>query len=169
MATTIKLKSPKQLGPAVRKLTAQMDRAVVKALQLTARYGATQAVRVSAMTSPRPRATGTFERSFVVTKLPDGALLSNSAGHARFVEVGRKAGKQPPVQAIMQWMIAKGMAAQLNSESEQLVVARAIARKIGRRGIKGRYVMKRTVPLMRKRLALEIVTQVQRAFEKAAR
>ena len=167
MATTIKLSSPKQLGPAVRLLTRQMDRGVIKALQLTARYGATQALRVSAATDPRPRATGTFERSFVVTKLSDGAVLSNAARHARFVEVGRAAGRQPPVQAILGWMLAKRMT--FASEAEQLATARKIARAIGRRGIKGRYILKRTVPIMRKRMEVEIARQVQRVFDKASR
>lgn len=167
MTTTIKLKSPKQLGPAVRLLSKKMDKAAVKALQLTARYGATMAVRTSAMTIPRPRATGTFERSFVVTKLHDGALLSNTAKHGRFVEVGRAAGRQPPVEAIMQWLVAKGL--ERESEKARRAAAFRIARKIGRRGIKGRHVLKRTIPAMRKRLKLEMATQMRKAFESAAR
>jgi hypothetical protein len=165
VTTTIKLKSPQQLGPAVRRLSKSMDRSVVKALRNTARWGAAEALRVSASTSPRPRATGTFERSFVVTKLVDGALLSNSAKHARFVEVGRAPGKQPPVQAIVDWMIARKIGQ--GGEAQIRATARRIARKIGRRGTRGRYVMKRTIPGMRKRLALEMMLEMRKAFERA--
>ena len=181
MTTTIKLKSPKDLGPAVRRLGKRMDTGMVKALRKAARWGATEALRVSASTVPRPRATGTYERSFVVTKLVDGAVLSNSAGHARFVEVGRAPGRQPPVQAIIDWMIArkidKQMARGLGRDSSGRFqslgqarlesAARRIARKIGRKGTKGRYVMKRTIPGIRKRVKLEVMLEMRRVFERA--
>lgn len=155
----------------MKKLSNRMDRGAVKALQLTARYGATEAVRTSAQTSPRPRATGTFDRSWIVTKLSDGALLSNTAQHSRFVEVGRRPGKQPPVKAIEAWMSAKkigktqgrGRRARLRS------VAWIIARKIGRKGTRGRYILKRTIPKMRKRLALELAVQMRKVFQNAAK
>ena len=164
MTTTIKLKSPKDLGPAVRRLGKRMDGGMVKALRKAARWGATEALRVSASTVPRPRATGTYERSFVVTKLVDGAVLSNSAGHARFVEVGRASGRQPPVQAIIDWMLVR----KIDSGGQPIEsVARRIARKIGRKGTKGRYVMKRTIPGIRKRVKLEIMLEMRRVFERA--
>ena len=181
MTTTIKLKSPKDLGPAVRRLGGSMDAGMVRALRKTARWGAAEALRVSASTQPRPRATGTYDRSFVVTKLVDGAVLSNSAGHARFVEVGRAAGRQPPVQAIIDWMIAKKIDKQLSrglgrdkqgklrslGRAQLEAVARRIARKIGRKGTRGRYVMRRTIPGIRKRLKLEVMLEMRRVFERA--
>jgi hypothetical protein len=164
MTTTIKLKSPKDLGPAVRRLGKRMDSGMVRALRKAARWGATEALRVSASTVPRPRATGTYERSFVVIKLVDGAVLSNSAGHARFVEVGRAPGRQPPVQAIVDWLLVRKI--DTGSKSVE-AVARQIARKIGRKGTKGRYVMKRTIPGIRKRVKLEVMLEMRRVFERA--
>lgn len=180
--TTIRLSSPKQLGAALRSLMKSMDGASVQALRKTARWGATEVARVSAQTNPRPRATGTFERSWVVVKLVDGALLANSAKHSAIVEAGRRPGKQPPVLAIMEWMIAKridkrlsrglGRDAQGKFKSigrDQLrAIALRIARAIGRRGIRGRYVLRKTLPSLRKRLALEVQLEMQRAFQREA-
>ena len=162
MSTTIKLRSPRELGPALRKLGKNMDAAMLDALRKTARWGAAQALRVSATTTPRPRATGTFERSFVVSRIPKGALLSNSAGHAIFVELGRQPGRMPPVAAILAWMIAKRIKA--GSESAQRSAAIRIARKIGRRGTKGRFIMRQVVGLLRKRLRVEIDAAMAKAF-----
>lgn len=163
MATTIRLRNPKQLGPAIRRLAKAMDRSTVTALRKTARWGATQSRRVSASTKPRPRATGTYARSFVVTRIPDGALLSNSAGHAIFVEVGRRKGKRPPVAAIERWVLAKKLA---RRPARVRALAFVIARKIGRRGFKGRYVMRKLAQAMEKRLPVEIEAQYRRAFER---
>jgi hypothetical protein len=173
MTTTIKLRSPKDLGPAMRRLGRNMDTAAVTALRKTARWGAAEALRMSATSSPRPRATGTFERSFVVTKLPDGAALSNSAAHARFVEIGRKAGRMPPVQAIVDWMIAKRIDKKLGRKSGESrdaqirAVALRIARKIGKRGTKGRLVMRRTMPGLAKRLRIELAMEMRKTFERS--
>jgi hypothetical protein len=164
--TTIKLRNPKQLGPAVRTLARQFDAGVIRALRKTARYGATQAVKVSAKSKPyRPRATGTYERSFTVIKVPDGAVLTNTARHSIFVEVGRRPGKRPPLKSIIEWVRIKRLA----KGSKAVRVAVAIQRKIGRKGTKGRYVLRRTMPLVAKRLPLEISLQMQRSIDRAAR
>lgn len=164
--TTIKLRSPKQLGPAVRMLAKQFDAGVIRALQNTARYGATQAVRVSAQTKPfRPRATGTYERSFAVIKVKDGAILTNTARHSIFVELGRRPGKRPPLAPLIDWVKIKRIA----SASGARRVAMAIARKIGRKGTPGKFVLKRTMPLVAKRLPIEISLAMSRSIDSAAR
>lgn len=165
--TTIKLRSPKELGPALRKLGKNMQAGVVTALRKTARWGASDAVRVSATSNPRPRARGAFERAFVVTKLADGAALSNSAKHARFVELGRAPGRQPPVQAILEWMIAKRIGKKDDPATQ--AIARRIARKIGRKGTRGSFVFRRLIPRLRKRLQIEMSLAMRGAFEKSAR
>jgi len=48
--------------------------------------------------------------------------------HWKFVDMGRKAGKQPPISAIRKWIQQKGL-----DEGLAFVIARAI----GKRGIKG--------------------------------
>lgn len=183
MTTTIKLRSPRELGAALRKLGKNMNGGVVEALRRTARWGATDALRVSVESEPRPRATGTYERSFIVTKLPDGAVLSNSSRHGRFVELGRDPGKAPPVQVILEWMIIKKIDKKLGKAlgrdsagkfqsiggAQLEAVARRIARAIGRRGIKGRFVFRRLVPRMRKRLQIEMSIEMRKAFERSAK
>ena len=181
MTTTIRIRSPKDLGPALRKLGRSMDAAMIVALRKTARWGAGQALMVSATTQPRPRASGTYERSFVVTKIPKGALLSNSAGHAIFVELGRRPGRMPPVAKILEWMILKRIDKQISRQQgrdaggrfvaatqEQLhAVALRIARAIGKRGIKGRKIMQQLQPLLRARLRIEIDEAMKKAFASA--
>ena len=160
MTTTIRIRSPKDLGPALRKLGRSMDAAMIVALRKTARWGAGQALMVSATTQPRPRASGTYERSFVVTKIPKGALLSNSAGHAIFVELGRRPGRMPPVARILEWMILKRIDGDIGRAFQ-------IARRIGRRGIKGRKIMQQLQPLLRARLRIEIDEAMKKAFASA--
>ena len=181
MTATIKLKHPRQLGPAVRILAKQFDRGVIKALQRTARYGATQAVKVSARSRPfRPRATGTYERSFTVVKVDDGAILTNSARHSIFVELGRKPGKMPPLKPIIEWVKIKkiggrGLGRNKKGQFKSLgsakikAIAIAVQRKIARKGTKGRYVFLRTVPIMAKRLPLEIQIEMAKSIARAAR
>ncbi len=165
----------------MRTLSRQFDNGVIKALQRTARYGATQAVRVSAQTRPfRPRATGTYERSFMVFKLKDGAVMTNSARHSIFVELGRRPGKRPPLKPLIEWVKRKkigrkGLGRDKQGRFKSLssgqarAIAFLIARKIGRKGTKGKFVFRRTVPLMAKRLPLEIAVEMSKSIDRAAR
>lgn len=157
--------SPRELGPALRRLGADMDKACVRAFQNAARYGATMVLQTSAKTIPRPRARGTYERSWVVTKLPDGAALSNAAPHAVFVERGRKRGRLPPVKSILEWMQAKQLTKKLGPHASRRV-AYLIAKKIGAKGVKGRYVLKRTMPAIAKRVLFELTIEMRRAFDR---
>jgi len=163
--TTVRLSSPKQLGPALRKLSREMDKATVTALRRTARYGVTMVRKTTAQTRPRPRASGTYARGWMVVKLPDGAAVTNSAKHAIFVEVGRKPGKRPPLAPLIRWVELKKIA----RGSKAKRVALAVQRKIGRVGFKGRFILRRTVPLMAKRIPFEMDAAMSRAFERAAR
>lgn len=55
------------------------------------------------------RASGTYERSFIIVDTRDGAILANAAKHAYFVERGRRAGtKPPPAAVILRWLMDKG-------------------------------------------------------------
>jgi hypothetical protein len=61
--------------------------------------------------------------------------------YAEYVDAGRRRGKRPPVSAIEQWLIDKGIQTR-TTKKENVNVARrnkaqAIANAIGRRGIKG--------------------------------
>lgn len=55
------------------------------------------------------RATGTYEQSFVAHETKDGAVVGNASEHAVFVEVGRRPGRRPPLDAILKWLVNKGL------------------------------------------------------------
>lgn len=55
--------------------------------------------------------------------------------YGEVVEFGRRAGKQPPTDAIKMWVIRKGIASGKEADS----VAYLIARKIGKRGTRGAF------------------------------
>ena len=59
-------------------------------------------------------------------------LLLKDNGILKFVDQGRRPGKQPPVQAIRKWIDQKGMSIQGDKDE----AAFCIARSIGEKGIK---------------------------------
>jgi hypothetical protein len=65
-------------------------------------------------------------------------------------EFGRKPGKQPPVEAILKWLAFKGIDGDRRT-------AFIIARSIGRKGVKPRFIFSRT--------AAKIAPRVQEIFE----
>lgn len=79
------------------------------------------------------RASGQWAESLTVELGENGAeILQESYGD--HLEFGRKPGKQPPSEAIEQWLIVKGIAARLEKEISVSSLAYLIARKIGREG-----------------------------------
>lgn len=109
---------------------------------------------VSARMVPRPRATGACEKGWTYRRSSKGAVVFNPVKHASFVEGGRRPGRPPPVSAIAAWMRAKGM-------TEDLGRAFAIARAIGRRGIRARPVLARAMPEIRRRISREMSNLVR--------
>jgi hypothetical protein len=79
------------------------------------------------------RASGQWAESLTVELGENGAeILQESYGDQ--LEFGRKSGRQPPSEAIEQWLIAKGIAARLEKDISVSSLAYLIARKIGREG-----------------------------------
>lgn len=72
-----------------------------------ARHGATRGV--SHARRAGIRATGTYEQSFVAHETAEGAVVGNASEHAVFVEVGRRPGRRPPLEAILKWLVNKGL------------------------------------------------------------
>lgn len=99
----IQLHSMDQLRRELEALGPRVEQTVIKALRKTARFGVTANVRQSAMTRPRPKASGTYEASFVAIEIASGGVVSNTAKHSRFVELGRRPGKMPPFMPILEW------------------------------------------------------------------
>lgn len=77
--------------------------------------------------------------------------------YAQYTEIGRPPGKQPPLQAIVNWTRYKGIDSRW---------AYPIARKIGQVGYKGKPVfaplLKRFEPIMSKTLEEEIAKEIER-------
>lgn len=79
------------------------------------------------------RASGQWAESLSVEIGETGAeILQESYGDQ--LEFGRKPGKQPPSEAIEQWIRDKGIAARLEKDISVSSLAYLIARKIGREG-----------------------------------
>lgn len=76
------------------------------------------------------KVSGEFEKGLEINYSPNGAILSGYVYLA-----GRVAGKQPPIQAIEKWLVAKGIAP-IESKMKISTLAYLIARKIGQKGTK---------------------------------
>lgn len=74
------------------------------------------------------RTTGEFENGLELKYAPNSATLSGYVYLA-----GRRAGKQPPIKAIEDWIIAKGITP-IESKLKISSLAYLIARKIAREG-----------------------------------
>lgn len=77
-------------------------------------------------------------------------LIESSANYSDIVDVGRKAGKQPPPSALQKWMNQKGIKG--NAKSLSFV----IGRKIGRFGIKGVFFNQRTLDKYQRNLIQDL-------------
>lgn len=75
------------------------------------------------------QASGSWGESVDIIKLPNG-LRMVADGYI----LGRKPGKQPPSQAIEQWLVQKGIASKTEKEISTGSLAYLIARKIAREG-----------------------------------
>jgi len=94
-----------------------------------------------------------------VPKGANSVTLYNTTKHAPFVEGGRRAGaRMPPREAILPWVLRKGLPAS---------AAWPIARAIARRGIKPRRVI--TQPTFQRRARSILAKHVNAAMQKAHR
>lgn len=111
--------------------------------------------QTSAAMTPRPHATGAYERGWTYRRSSKGATVFNKMPYASFVERGRRRNsRMPPVSAILAWLRAKGL-------GEDRGRAYLIARAIARRGIRARPVLARAMPAIRRRLVGEMAKLVR--------
>jgi hypothetical protein len=144
MSRRIEVRGPAEFEHAIEHQSNRMYAGLVRVCRNAASYGRSKAMQLSRAIGFR--ASGTYERSFVVVPTPDGAILANSAEHAGIVELGRRPGRRPPpVQVILLWMQEKGMIPKMSIPSQRTFVAKAmkIARSSGldagtRRRIRGK-------------------------------
>ena len=102
------------------------------------RYGDEAVSLVAAILKAKnKKATGTLINSFSYKIIEDtNGLLSlgllSDVDYAEFVDKGRKPGRMPPTKPLEKWLKAKG----IGDSRKQKSIAFAIARNIGRFGIK---------------------------------
>lgn len=84
-------------------------------------------------------------------------LVGSDLAYAPFVEEGRKPGKSPPVLAIVKWMAIKGIDGGRGT-------AFAIARAIGKRGIKGRFPFKRALEAQTPKIERTFTERLERTI-----
>lgn len=79
------------------------------------------------------RATGNWADTLKL-EINTYSVELKGAAYSEALENGYKPGKQPPSEAIEQWIIAKGISAQIEGDISISSLAYLIARKIGREG-----------------------------------
>lgn len=103
----VKVKNLVELEQRLKKLVPSMEKGLRAVALRAARNGATRGVTHARQAGIR--ATGTYEQSFMAHETKDGAVVGNAAEHAVFVEVGRRPGRRPPLDAILKWLVNKGL------------------------------------------------------------
>lgn len=155
------------------------DRNAVRAMRSAAEFGKTAVVRTIQSTRDpyRIRATGTYQNpgNWVVQKTQTGAILSATSDHAVFVERGRRPGRRPPFGRILEWMLQKKVGRLRRGRSATTAVSgtprtrrivRAVQAKIGLKGTKGRWPLRRTMPKIAKRAQRELNKGMRAAMGK---
>lgn len=103
----VKVKNLVELEQRLKKLAPSMAKGLQAVALRAARHGATRGVTHARRAGIR--ATGTYEQSFVAHATTEGAVVGNTSEHAVFVEVGRRPGRRPPLEAILKWLVNKGL------------------------------------------------------------
>jgi hypothetical protein len=98
---------PTGLARAMTRTLENVTRAMDRASVETARWGVARMVQETA--ARKADATAQFKRQWKVVKFPGGAATANTSPYAEFVERGRGPGRMPPVEALEQWILAKGI------------------------------------------------------------
>lgn len=186
----VNLRTVAELEHALIALGSLVEKQAVQGMRNAARFGVAAAIRTGAKERRRPKASGTYERSWLVHRLDDGATTSNSAAHSIFVERGRRPGRRPPLEPILEWIYQKRLAPRPKStaprgisgaskegwEREQVArgldaveMAEAVRWKIGRKGTPGRWILRKTMPIIAKRATLELRRAIRKVTSKPPR
>lgn len=150
---------PVELPPELRALAAVAERELRRALKQALKV-ITDDIRAN-IRGEDSFSSGALYRSIKDELFDERGTLRgrvfSTAAHAVWVERGRRPGKQPPKEAILDWMRARGMEA-------DPAVAFLIARKIGREGIKARPFFQNAIDAT----AFEVGQIFERAAERVA-
>lgn len=153
MPTTLKI-APRDLGKYEAQLAKQFRPTLAKALLQASKFSLTHIRLVSAATVQNYK--GRYNRGWRSRMRGWGAVdIYNAARHADYVENGRRPGaKQPPLDVMERWVRDKiGVPPSRDkqgrfSSAPYRAVAFLIARAIARRGIHGKFVMARSLPVV---------------------
>lgn len=153
-------------GMAVKTFRAAAERGIrrgaMRALPVLQRAG-DNAPPASVGGSVGANHTGTYRRSWRTASIPGGARLFNLARYADVIERGRRRGSaMPPLAAVERWAKLKLHL----SKDEARRAAFPIARAIARRGLRGRYVMRRAKPEVTRVVVDEMRREVRRALSR---
>jgi hypothetical protein len=115
----------RELAAQERKVRADL----VRTCRRAAEFCRTRALHHAAREGVKPHKNSTgkdYASSFKIEPTSDGAVLGNTAKHARFVEQGRRAGRPPPVSVILMWMFERGIIKKIPSFKQAVHVDKAI-------------------------------------------
>lgn len=149
----------------------------IEAMRETAMFAQTAVARTAARVRPKPRATGQYAQSWGVRNTRNGAVMGNSSRQSIWVERGRRAGKRPPLEPILEWVRVKRLVRTKGSrgksrgrkrsrpDAAERGLAFTIQAKIGRVGTPARWPLKTAMPAIGKRAERELKRAVRRALE----
>jgi hypothetical protein len=135
---------------------AELPKKAVAVIRRTVKLQGPAAVQKEiASFSRQPVDRGMYRQSFRFEDIPDGATAYNFAMYAPIIEYGRRPGqKAPPIEAIMAWVLRKGIGRQFGpnqagkrrvtgklDESRARGIAFTIARAIKKRGLPAHLVL----------------------------
>jgi hypothetical protein len=189
-STNVTLADVRDLRRVWPQVGLRIEVSMVAASRSAAQWAAAQATRNTTVLGAV--ASRTYQRSHRAMPLRDGAIVTNTAEHAYFVEIGRNPGRAPPVSVIMQWLKLKGFRATGKVRPPRIVgevssgkqrarmrkairerarrdaerplrgMAFAVAWKIGRRGTDGYFILRKLLPRISARWQMETRRQLLR-------
>lgn len=109
--------------------------------------------------------TGQYKRSWKFQELPDGGKLFNNAPYAPIIEYGRRPGKG--ISQVGQIAVATWAMRRLGVDYSQAKgIAFCLSRKYKRVGLKGRYVLRDSLPEIETAINAEVKTQIDRTLKR---
>lgn len=127
MTQRIKVTGVAELQRSLVQLERRLHGEVVRTLRQAAELGKVRALKYATDAGLKAGKGGKgYTSSFGVTLTRDGAVMGNSAPHAKFVERGRRAGRPPPVSVILLWMFERGMIKRIPEFKQRVHVDKSI-------------------------------------------
>ena len=144
------------------KLLLKLGAAAPKALQAGLLSAAMRAQTIVVAETQRKRVfnTGHYEAAWKAERIVDGIRLYNLAPYAGIIEYGRRPGRRPRSEWLIPWVMRKFRLPQKAAAG----IAFVVARKIGQKGIPGRYVLRDAMPKIEKAVAAEVTYELRRAL-----